>query len=92
MSIGIKRNTRIIKRKIRINRFLFLVVFVVSWGRRRLVVVVVDDLLNAPLLLPISFLMTRARVRGLIISWLVDDGLLSLTTIPFPLGSISSGD
>ncbi len=52
MSIGTLRNTRIIERKIRVNRLLFLVVVVVVvlLGRRGLVaVVVVDDLLDAPL-------------------------------------------
>jgi hypothetical protein len=84
MSVGVKRNTRIIKRKVLVNRFLFLVV-VVFWGRRRLVAVIVDDLLDAPLLLPVSFLMTRARVRGLIICWLVDDRLLCLVIDHHPL-------
>jgi hypothetical protein len=54
------RNTRVIKRKVRVNRLLFLVVvvIVVLMGRRGLVaVVVLDDLLDAPLL-PVLLLMT----------------------------------
>jgi chemotaxis protein histidine kinase CheA len=66
------------------NRFLFLVVVVVSWGRR-LVAVVVDDLLDAPLLLTVLLLMTRARVSGLIVPWLVEDGLLLLIIDHHPL-------
>jgi hypothetical protein len=38
--------------------------------------VVVDDLLDAPLLLPVLLLVTLAGVSGLVISWLVEDGLL----------------
>jgi hypothetical protein len=53
MSIGIMRNTRIIKRKVRVNRFLFLLVFVVLLRRGRFVAVVVDNLPDAPLLLSI---------------------------------------
>jgi hypothetical protein len=59
------------------NQFLFLIVVVVSWGRRRLVAVIVDDLLDAPLL-PVLLLMTRAKVNGLVVPWLVEDGLLLL--------------
>jgi hypothetical protein len=61
MSIGILRNTRVIKRKVRVNRLLFLVVVVVVvlLGRRGLIaVIVVDDLLDAPFLLPVLLLMT----------------------------------
>jgi hypothetical protein len=60
MSIGTLRNTRIIKGKVRVNRLLFLVVVVVVvlLGRRRLVAVVVDYLLDTPLLLPVLLLMT----------------------------------
>ena len=65
--------------------FLFLVVVVVSWGRRRLVAVVVDDLLDAPLILPVLLLMTRARVRGLVVPRLVEDGLLLLIIDHHPL-------
>ena len=64
MSIGIMRNTRVIKREVRINRLLFLiVVVVVLLGRRGLVaVVVVDDLLDAPcfLLPPVFSFVGRA--------------------------------
>jgi hypothetical protein len=66
------------------NQFLFLVVIVVSWGRR-LIAVVVDDLLDAPLLLPILLLVTRARVSGLVVPWLVEDGLLLLIVDHHPL-------
>ena len=60
MSIGILWNTRVIKRKVRVNRLLFLVVVVVVvlLGRGLVAVVVVDDLLDAPLLLPVLLLMT----------------------------------
>jgi hypothetical protein len=85
MSIGIIRNTRIIKRKVWVNWFLFLIVVVVSWGRRRLVAVVVDDLLNAPLLLPVLLLMAWARVSGLVVPRLVEDGLLLLIIDHHPL-------
>ena len=51
-------------------------IVVVSWGRRRLIALVVDDLLDAPLLLLVILLMTRARVSGLVVPWLVEDGLL----------------
>jgi hypothetical protein len=84
MSIGISRNTRIIKRKVSVDRFLFLVV-VVSLGRRGLVTVVVDYLLDAPLLLPILLLVTRARVSGLIVLWFIEDGLLLLVVDHHPL-------
>jgi hypothetical protein len=47
--------------------------------------VVVDDLLDAPLLLPILLLVTRARVSGLVISWLVEDGFLFLIVDHHPL-------
>src|SRR5688500_2684390 len=74
------RNTRVVKRKVRINRFPLFVVVVVLLGRRGLIAVVVDDLLDASclLLLPISSLVVRARVIGLVIPWLVDEGLLLL--------------
>jgi hypothetical protein len=67
MSICTLRNTRVIKRKVRIDRFpsLVVVVVVVLLGRSRLIaVVVVDDLLDASclLLLPIFALVARARV------------------------------
>jgi hypothetical protein len=58
MSIGTLRNTRIIERKVRVNRFLFLLVFVVLLGRGRLVAVVVDYLLDPPLLLTVLLLLT----------------------------------
>jgi hypothetical protein len=93
MSICTLRNTRVIKRKVRIDRFLFLVAVVILLGRGRFVAVVVDDLLDAPclLLLPVFALVARARVGRLVILRLVEDRLLLvlLTTIPFPLGSIS---
>jgi hypothetical protein len=56
MSICTLQNTRVVKRKVRINRLSFVVVVVVLLGRSGLIaVVVVDDLLDAPclLLLPI---------------------------------------
>ncbi|OIF91110.1 hypothetical protein A7N06_19645 [Acinetobacter baumannii] len=55
MSICTLRNTRVVKRKVRINRFPSLVVVV---GRRGFVAVVVDYLLDVPLLLPVLLLMT----------------------------------
>jgi hypothetical protein len=58
MSIGIMRNTRIIERKVQVNRFLFLLVFVVLLRRGRFVAVVVDNLLDAPLLLSSLLLLT----------------------------------
>jgi hypothetical protein len=54
-------------------------------GRRRLVAVIVDNLLDVPLLLPVLLLMTRARVSGLIVSLLVEDGLLLLIVDHHPL-------
>jgi hypothetical protein len=60
MSIGIMRNTRIIERKVRVNRFLFLLVFVVLLRRGRFVAAVVDNLLDAPLLLSILLLLNLA--------------------------------
>src|SRR5690242_17037247 len=81
MSISTLGNTRVIKRKVRIDRFLSLVfvVVVVLLGGSRLIAVVVDDLLNAScLLLPIFASVARARVIGLVIPWLVDEGLLLL--------------
>ena len=88
MSICTLRNTRVIKRKVRIDRFLFLVVVVVLLGRRGIIaVVVVDDLLDASclLLLPILASVARARVVGLVIPWLVDEGLLLLIIDHNPL-------
>jgi hypothetical protein len=88
MSIGTLRNTRIIERKIRVNRLLFLVVVVVVvlLGRRGLVaVVVVDDLLDAPLLLPFLLLLTRAGVSSFVIPWLVENGLLLLIVDHHPI-------
>jgi hypothetical protein len=61
MCIGTLRHTRVIKRKVRVNRLLFLVVVVVVvlLGRRGLVaVVVVDNLPDAPLLLSVLLLLT----------------------------------
>jgi hypothetical protein len=83
-------NTRVIKRKVRIDRFLFLVVVVVVvlLGRRGLVaIVVVDDLLDAPhrLLLPIFSFVARSRVGRLVIFRLVDEGLLLLIIDHNPL-------
>jgi hypothetical protein len=49
------------------------------------IAVVVDDLLDAPLLLPVILLVTRARVSGLVISWLVEDGHLLLVVDHHPL-------
>src|SRR5699024_2633213 len=79
MSIRAVRNARIIKRKVLVNRLLFVVV-VVLVGRSRLVAVVVDDLLDTSclLLLPIFTSVARARVVGFVIFWLVDEGLLFL--------------
>jgi hypothetical protein len=85
MDIGIIWNTRIIKWKVWVNRFLFLVVVIISWWRRKLVTVAVDNLLDAPLLLLVLLLVTRARVSGLVISWLVEDGLLLLIVDHHPL-------
>jgi hypothetical protein len=89
MSIGTLRNTRVIKREVRVNRLLFLVVVVVILlGRRGLVaVVVVDDLLDVPLLLLLSIFsfVTRARVGRLVIFRLVDEGLLLLIIDHNPL-------
>ena len=87
MSISTLRNTRIIKRKVRIDRFLFLVVVVVLLGRGRFVAVVVDDLLDAPclLLLPIFSSMTRARVGRLVILRLIEDRLLLIVVDHHPL-------
>jgi hypothetical protein len=90
MSICTLRNTRVIERKVQIDRFPFLVVVVVVvlLGRSGLVaVIVVDDLLDAPclLLLPISSFVARARVGRLIIFRLVDEGLLLLIIDHHPL-------
>jgi hypothetical protein len=55
------RHTRVIKRKVRVNRLLFLVVVVIVvllGGRGLVAVVVVDNLLDASLLLPFLLLMT----------------------------------
>ena len=81
MSICTLRNTRVIKRKVRIDRFpsLVVVVVVVLLGRSRLIaVVVVDNFLDAPclLLLPIFLFMARAGVGRLVILRLVDEGFL----------------
>jgi hypothetical protein len=52
------------RKKVRVNRFLFLLVFVVLVGRGRLVAVVVDGLvaprilIDRPLLLPVLLLLT----------------------------------
>jgi hypothetical protein len=78
MSIGTLRNTRIIERKVRVNRFLFLLVFVVLLGIGRLVAVIVDYLLDPPLLLLVLLLLTRAGVSGFVVPRLVEDGLLLL--------------
>src|SRR5687767_5810161 len=82
MSISTLRNTRVIKRKVRIDRFLSLVfvVVVVLLGGSRLIAVVVDDLLDASclLLLLIFASVARARVVGLVIPWFVEEGLLFL--------------
>src|SRR5688500_2366758 len=85
MSIGIMRNTRIIETKVRVNRFLFLLVFVVLLGRGRLIAVVVDYLLDPPLLLPVLLLLTRAGVSGFVVPRLVEDGLLLLIVDHHPL-------
>ena len=81
MSISALRNTRVIKRKVRINRFssLVVVVVLVLLGRSRLIaVVVIDDLLDAPRLLLLPFLpsMARAGVGRLVVLRLVDEGFL----------------
>jgi hypothetical protein len=76
MSIGIMWNTRIIERKVRVTRFLFLLVFVVLLRRGRFVAVVVDNLLDAPLLLSILLLLTQAGVVGFVVPCLVEDGLV----------------
>src|SRR5688572_30105579 len=78
MSICTLRNTRVVKRKVRINRFpsLVVVVVVVLLGRSGLIaVVVVDDLLDASclFLLPIFAFVARARVGRLVILGLVDE-------------------
>ena len=83
MSICTLRNTRVVKRKVRIDRFPSLVVVVVVvllGGSRLIAVVVVDDLLDAPRLLLLPFLpsMARAGVGRLVIFGLVDEGLLLL--------------
>jgi hypothetical protein len=78
MSVGIMRYTRIIKRKVRVNRFLFLLVFVVLLRRGRFVVVIVDNLPDAPLLLSVFLLLTRARVIDFVVPWLVEDGPLRI--------------
>jgi hypothetical protein len=80
MSIGTLRNTRIIEGKVRVNRLLFLLVFVVLLGRGRLVAVVVDYLLDLHLLL-----LTQAGVSGFVVSRLVEDGLLLLIVDHHPL-------
>jgi hypothetical protein len=88
MSICTLRNTRVIERKVRIDRFLFLVVVVVVLlGRGRFVAVVVDYLLDAPsfLLLPVFSFVARARVSRLVIFRLVDEGLLLLIIDHNPL-------
>src|SRR5688572_14132264 len=85
MSIGIMRNMRIIERKVRVNRFLFLLVFVVLLRRGRFVAVVVDNLLDAPLLLSILLLLTRAGVIGFVVPRLVEDGLLLIVVDHHPL-------
>jgi hypothetical protein len=85
MSIGIMRNTRVIKRKVRVNRFLFLLVFVVLLRRGRFVAVVVDNLPDAPLLLSIFLLLTRAGVIDFVVPWLVEDGLLLIVVDHHPL-------
>jgi hypothetical protein len=75
MSICTLRNTRVVKRKVRINRFpsLVVVVVVVLLGRSGLIaIVVVDDLLDASclLLLPIFAFVARARVGSVGGLWL----------------------
>jgi hypothetical protein len=85
MSIGIMRNTRIIKRKVRVNRFLFLLVFVVLLRRGRFVAVVVDNLPDAPLLISVFLLLTRAKVIDFVVPWLVEDGLLLIVVDHHPL-------
>src|SRR5690349_5719013 len=87
MGIGALRNTRIIKRKVLIDRFLFLVVVVVLFGRGRFVAVVVDFLLDAPcfLLLPVFSFVARARVSRLVIFWIIDEGFLLLIIDHHPL-------
>jgi hypothetical protein len=90
MSIGTLRNTRVIERKNRVNRLLFLVVVVVVvlLGRRGLVaVVILDDLLDAPcfLLLPVFSFVARARVSRFVIFWIVDEALLLLIIDHHPL-------
>jgi hypothetical protein len=77
------RNTRVIERKVRINRlsFVVVVVVVVLLGRSGLIaIVVVDDLLDVSclLLLPIFAFVARARVGRFVILRLVDEGLLLL--------------
>jgi hypothetical protein len=84
MSICIIRDARIIKRVILINRFLFrwrVFVVVIPWWRREGIAVIVDDLLYAPLLLPIPFLVTRAWVNGLVAFWLIDVEALLLFVV-----------
>jgi hypothetical protein len=85
MSIGIMRNTRIIERKVRVNRFLFLLVFVVLLRRGRFVAVIVDYLLDAPLLLSILLFLIRARVIGFVVPQLIEDGLLLIVIDHHPL-------
>jgi hypothetical protein len=84
MSIGIMRNTRIIERKLLVNCFLFLLVFIVLLRRGRFIAVVVDNLLDAPLL-SILLLLTRAGVIGFVVPRLVEDGLLLIVVDHHPL-------
>jgi hypothetical protein len=85
MSIGIMRNTRVIKRKVRVNRFLFLLEFIVLLRRGRFVAVLVDNLPDAPLLLSVFLLLTRAGVIDFVVPWLVEDGLLLIVIDHHPL-------
>jgi hypothetical protein len=90
MRICTLRNTRVVKRKVRINclSFVVVVVVVVLLGRSGLIaIVVVDDLLDASrlLLLPIFASVARARVGRLVILRLVDEGLLLLIVDHNPL-------
>src|SRR6187455_1601246 len=84
------RNTRVIERKVRINRLSFVVVVAIAvlFGRSGLIaVVVVDDLLDVSclLLLPIFAFVARARVSRLVIFGLVEEGLLLLIIDHNPL-------
>jgi hypothetical protein len=95
MSIWIVRNARVIKRRFGIVVFngLFLwrrFVVVLVWRRGRSIAIIVDDLLDALLLLPVFLLVVWARVDRLVSLGLIVDRFLLVGHLALPFSVVAS--